>query len=279
MKTLGSLFAGIGGFDYGFEQAGWTTKWQVEQNPIHRLVLAERFAGATQYEDVCAVGAHNLEQVDCITAGFPCQDISIMGAARKSGVNGLAGQRSGLFWQVIRILREIQPPWVVLENVTHLLAVNDCQDIQTVITALAQCGYVGYFRVLNAQYFGVPQNRRRVFLVAGLGRYPSPTFLADAGTVEAVPITLGQEQLARHADSHAANTYTAKNTTGRISLGSEILIAEENGWREMAEWGRKSSVHGLPTGLDNSNLYQCYAAGNAVVPAVARWIAETLNQS
>ncbi len=110
---------------------------------------------------------------DVITGGFPCQDISLAGARdSKRDKRGLRGERSGLFWEVIRILKEVQPRWVVLENVVNLLAVNDCEDFETVIRALADGGYVGCWRVLNAQYFGVPQQRRRVFLVAGLGRMP-----------------------------------------------------------------------------------------------------------
>ena len=153
--TIGSLFAGIGGFDVGFENAGYRTAWQVELNPINRAVLADRFPHARQFEDVRECGAHNLSAVDVITAGFPCQDISIAGS---HAPRGLQGERSGLFWEVIRILKETQPRWVVLENVVNLLAVNDSRDFETVIRALADCGYVGFWRVLNAQYFGVPSN-------------------------------------------------------------------------------------------------------------------------
>lgn len=170
---IGSLFAGIGGFDVGFENAGYRTAWQVELNPTNRAVLADRFPHATQFEDVRHCGAHNLIPVNVLTAGFPCQDISIAGSRpNNKDTRGLRGQRSGLFWEVIRILKETQPRWVVLENVVNLLAINDSQDFETVIGALAQCGYVGCWRVLNAQYFGVPQQRRRIFLVAGHRRMP-----------------------------------------------------------------------------------------------------------
>ncbi|WP_150688928.1 DNA cytosine methyltransferase [Pseudomonas fluorescens] len=171
--TLGSLFAGIGGFDVGFENAGYRSAWQIELNPINRAVLADRFPRAQQFEDVRHCGAHNLCSVDVLTAGFPCQDISIAGARESNrDIRGLRGERSGLFWEVIRILKEIQPRWVVLENVVNLLAVNDSHDFETVIRALADCGYVGFWRVLNAQYFGVPQQRRRIFLVAGYRHMP-----------------------------------------------------------------------------------------------------------
>ncbi|WP_418910255.1 DNA cytosine methyltransferase [Achromobacter spanius] len=71
--TVGSLFAGIGGFDIGFERAGFRTAWQVEINPIARAVLADRFPHAKQFEDVCAVGADQLDRVDVVVGGFPCQ--------------------------------------------------------------------------------------------------------------------------------------------------------------------------------------------------------------
>ena len=276
---MGSLFAGIGGFDRGFEKAGWRTAWQVEINPVNRLVLADRFPGARRFVDVREVGAEALAGVDCITAGFPCQDISPAGSRRKTGIEGLAGSRSGLFYEVLRILREIQPAWVVLENVPGLLHSNDCRDLQAVVAGLADCGYVGYWRVLDAQYFGVPQGRRRVFLVAGLGRYPSLDFLADAGAVEALPRTAFTPPLHGAEDRWASFTYTARNSACRICIGSEVLVAETDAWHQMVERARVSRVHGLPKGLDAVNLAQCYAAGNAVVPRVAQWIAEILARS
>ena len=117
--------AGIGGFDLGFECAGFRTAWQVEINPIHQQVLRAHFPRADQFSDVRACGAHNLAPVDVLTAGFPCQDISTMGASRKDKTQpkGLAGSRSGLFHEVIRIAREIQPAWLVLENVPNLLTI------------------------------------------------------------------------------------------------------------------------------------------------------------
>ncbi|HGO7170305.1 TPA: DNA cytosine methyltransferase, partial [Neisseria meningitidis] len=164
--TVGSLFAGIGGFDLGFEQAGFDTAWQVEINPVPRAVLTDRFPHAKQFEDVRTVSSE-LWPVDVIIGGFPCQDVSIAGKRK-----GLAGERTGLFYDAMRIVDQLKPRWIVLENVTGLLNSNNGEDFQTVIKSLAECGYVGYWRVLNAAYFGVPTARRRVFLVAGLGEYP-----------------------------------------------------------------------------------------------------------
>lgn len=165
--THGSLFAGIGGFDLGFERAGWHTVWQVEQEPCCRKVLAARFPGAERLEDVRDVGAHNLRPVDCITAGVPCQDVSVAGKRA-----GLAGERTGLFYEFARILREIRPAWFVFENVPGLLSSNRGRDFAEVLRVLmVECGYGVAWRVLNSQFFGVAQRRRRVFIV---GRFGEP---------------------------------------------------------------------------------------------------------
>lgn len=283
-RTLGSICAGIGGFDLGFHQAGWTTSWQLEIDDVNRAVLADRFPEARQGRDLRQWKTFGLSPVTCIAAGFPCQDISNMGNARvdKSRV-GLNGGRSGLFFEIMEIVRHFQPAWLVLENVPALLHSNDCQDIQVVITKLAECGYVGCARVLDAQYFGVPQKRRRLVMVAGLGRYPSLDFLSDAGTVESLPCSLGSSQIAKPADAWAGYTLTAPSKenrcNSRINIGSELLVAEEGGWDSMVDRARATQIHGVPSGLDAIDLEEAYAAGNAIPPPIGKWVAEILNRS
>ena len=164
-----------------------------------------------------------------------------------------------------------------------LLHSNDCADFQTVICEIAQCGYVGFARVLDAQYFGIPQKRRRLFLVAGYKKHPCESFLADAGAVESLPASAGSDWLAKPADAWAGYTLAAPNKlhkqNSRINIGNELLVAEENGWDQMAEWGRTAELHGLSLGLDGANAEEAYAAGNAVPPPMAKWIAEILNKS
>jgi DNA (cytosine-5)-methyltransferase 1 len=277
MPTIGSLFAGIGGFDLGFENAGFSTAWQVELNPVNRAVLADRFPHAQRFEDVRQCGAHNLIPVDVLTGGFPCQDISLAGArSTNKDKRGLRGERSGLFWEVIRILKEIQPRWVVLENVVNLLAVNDSEDFETVIRALADCGYVGLWRVLNAQYFGVPQQRRRLFLVAGRGRMPPMELLADAAPVDAISPASSATPWPVPADAWAANTLLANKAGSQIALGCTTFVAEPNRWDQMVERQRASDDDGICLGLDAANLAEAFSAGNAVVPQIAEWIARKL---
>jgi site-specific DNA-cytosine methylase len=158
--THGSLFTGIGGFDAGFEAAGIRSVWQVEIDQACRGVLARHFPDTQRFADVREVGAHNLPPVDIITFGAPCQDVSIAGKRA-----GLKGERSGLFFEAIRICRELQPAIAIYENVPGILSASEGKDIQIVIDSLTQIGYTMDVDILDAQEFGVAQRRRRVFFV------------------------------------------------------------------------------------------------------------------
>ncbi len=116
MMTVGELFAGVAGFGLGFEQAGFKVLWQVEREPFCLAVLKTHFPGVERFTDVKEVGKRNLAAVDVLTAGFPCQDLSVAG--RRAG---LSGERSGLWWEFRRIIAELLPPWVLIENVPGLL--------------------------------------------------------------------------------------------------------------------------------------------------------------
>ena len=161
---FGSLFSGIGGFDLGFERTGIQCAWQVERDPHCLKLLERRFTNAKRYDDVRTVGKHNLESVDILCGGFPCQDVSIAG--RRAG---LTGERSGLWFEFARIIDELEPRWVVIENVPGLLSSNRGRDFAVIVQWLVKRGYGVCWRVLDAQYFGVAQRRRRVFIVASFG--------------------------------------------------------------------------------------------------------------
>jgi DNA (cytosine-5)-methyltransferase 1 len=158
MITFGSLFAGIGGFDLGFERAGMACRWQVENDPAAASVLARHYPNVPRYADIRDCSARNLTAVNVICGGFPCQDLSIAG---KRG--GLAGQRSGLFYEMIRIIHELQPNVLVWENVPGLLSSRRGNDFAHVLMALDRIGYSGCWSTVDAQFFGVAQRRRRVF--------------------------------------------------------------------------------------------------------------------
>ena len=263
--TVGSLFAGIGGFDIGFEAAGFTTAWQVEIHDICRAVLADRFPHAKQHIDVRTC-LPDLSPVDVIVGGFPCQDVSTMGKRK-----GLAGERTGLFFDAIRIIQTLRPRYIVLENVAGLISSNHGEDFQTVIETLSQCGYLGIWRMLDSSYFGVPTRRRRVFVVGGLGEFPSLEFMGDAGPMECI---LGKSKPCT-PEQMPHNTLLA-GIGSTIDLSASNIVAQSNGWDKMVERQRASENHGFLRGLDETNLAEARAAGNAVCPQVAQWIAEKL---
>jgi len=167
--TFGSLFAGVGGFDLGMEAAGWACGWQVEWDPKCQQVLAHHWPDVPRWGDVCEVPGADLPPVDCITFGSPCQDLSVAGKRA-----GLDGARSGLFFEAVRIIKEMRnatdhafPRWCVWENVAGALSSNRGADFGAVLDTLANAGaLVLEWAVLDARWFGVPQRRRRVFVVA-----------------------------------------------------------------------------------------------------------------
>ena len=153
----GSLFSGIGGFDLGFERAGIETLWQVEIDGYCRRILESHFPSAKRYEDVRTVGKHNLATVDIISGGFPCQDIS--NAGKRAGIDG---ERSGLWSEYARIIRELRPRFVVVENVAALLG----RGMERVLGDLAACGYDAEWQSIRASDVGAPHRRERIWIVA-----------------------------------------------------------------------------------------------------------------
>jgi DNA (cytosine-5)-methyltransferase 1 len=161
-----SLFAGIGGFDLAMERNRVKVVATVEIDKKCNEVLAQHFPFAKQFTDVKEVTGKDFINAGfdpsrgIITGGFPCQDLSVAGKRA-----GLSGERSGLFWEIRRLVEETQTEWFVLENVPGLLSSNGGKDFGIVLREMADLGYSVGWRVLDAQYFGVPQRRRRVFVI------------------------------------------------------------------------------------------------------------------
>lgn len=160
--TFLSLFSGSGGLDLGLHRAGWTCVAQCEADPWRRGILARHWPDIPQHDDVTTFNPEGIT-CDLIAGGFPCQDVSVAG--RRAG---LAGKRTGLFWDAIRIVDAVRPRFVLLENVPGLLTSNGGRDFGVVVGALADVGYGVAWRVVDSRFFGVPQRRRRVFIVGVL---------------------------------------------------------------------------------------------------------------
>ena len=242
--TFGSLFAGIGGFDLGFERAGMACKWQVEIDDYANRVLAKHWPHVHRERDIRQCGKHNLEAVDVICGGFPCQDISYAGLGA-----GLEGERSGLFFEAIRVVRELTPRIVVLENVAALLT----RGLDRVLGTLAEIGFDAEWDLLEASAFGAPQRRERVFIVA-------------------------------HTKHSGMARRRRVNRTGPQTLfGSGICDFESQGGtfkadkalagfaRSNSAWNREPGVDRVAHGIPN-RAHRLRGLGNAVVPQVAEWI-------
>lgn len=161
---VGSTFSGAGGFELGFAQAGARTTFVSEIDKNANAVLAHRFPTVPNVGDIQEIDPHDLPPFNALVGGFPCQDLSVAG--RRAG---LAGERSGLFFAFHALLRARRPRWLVLENVPGLLSSNRGADFARVLHELDDLGYGLAWRVLDAQFLGVPQRRRRVFIVGCLG--------------------------------------------------------------------------------------------------------------
>lgn len=192
--TLGSLFDGSGGFPLGGLLAGITPVWASEIEPFPIRVTTKRLPFMKHYGNISAMDGGRIEPVDIITFGSPCQDMSVAGRR-----DGLDGKRSSLFYEAVRIIKEMRcatdgkyPRWICWENVPGAFSSNKGEDFKAVLEAVigivepnaqvpmpekAQWPYADLYmgdgwsvayRTLDAQYWGVPQRRRRIYLVADL---------------------------------------------------------------------------------------------------------------
>ena len=225
MKIL-SLFSGVGGFDLGLEAAGMETVFQCEWDKHATSVLKHRWPDVPKWGDISTLtGKHVLEHapvIDVVAWGSPCQDLSIAGKRA-----GLSGAKSGLFHEGIRVIKEIQeetngqyPRISIWENVVGALSSNKGADFGVIIDEMAEAGaLVIEWAVLDAQYFGVPQRRRRVFVIAIFdpllaGRCPDPLL----PVAESLP---GHLAKGKHKRKSAATTLTeGVGTDGQWAAGT-----------------------------------------------------------
>jgi len=151
------LFSGIGGFSLGLEKSHFETVAFCEIDPYCRKVLAKHWPEIPIYEDVTKARFEEVGPVDMVTAGFPCQDISLAGQGA-----GLEGERSGLFWQILRTASVVGRPKLLLENVAALLDRGLC----TVLGAMAQIGYDAEWHCIPACFVGAWTKRDRIWVYA-----------------------------------------------------------------------------------------------------------------
>ncbi len=269
--TFGSVFAGVGGFDLGFEWAGLVCKWQIENDPYCLRVLAKHWPDVRRYGDVREVRGSELESVDVLCGGFPCQDISDAGKRA-----GITGARSGLWSEMCRLVREVRPRFVVVENVSALLG----RGMGVVLGDLAACGYDAEWDCIPAAAVGAPHRRDRVFIIA----YPSSSgmdiehrrfsgasgqgavFVDRNGTVRNVADANG----CRQQEFPQYNRESTKDASDRKTFGCHADRCYGSAW-----WKTEPNVGRVADGVPH-RVDRLRALGNAVVPQVAEWLGRRL---
>lgn len=298
--TLGSLFAGIGGFDLGFERAGFKTLWQCEIDKAAQGVLRRHFPDAKLHSDVREVGAHNLEPVDVLTFGSPCQNLS-----RGGDRTGLSGDRSVLFHEAIRVIRELRerygkPDFAIWENVPGAFSSNGGGDFAVVLQELADIGTLDIaWRVLDSQGFGVPQRRRRIFLVADFGGERAAEVLDLSQVSAGHPATSGKKKRAPTGAPASSATacgswWDGSDITDCLDLSMLVkgqMLPEKRRFPAVIHNGQLRRLtplevercFGFPdqwtasgVAKAQSDTAQCRQLGNSIAVPVAAWIAKRL---
>ena len=170
---VSGLYAGIGGFELGFERSGHHTLLMSEIDPDALRVIRHRFGSVKVDADVVKLSALP-EETEIVTAGFPCQNLSMAG-----GKQGIDGDKSRVVDSLFRLLEVRRTPWVVIENVSFMLHLARGAAMDHIMSRLEGLGYRWASRVVDSRAFGLPQRRRRVFIVASLEGDPRDVLLAD----------------------------------------------------------------------------------------------------
>ena len=249
---VGSLFAGIGGFDLGLERAGFDIAWQVEIDPYCQRVLAKHWPTVQRYGDIRVIDWSAVEPVDLLCGGFPCQDISLAGKGA-----GLSGERSGLWFEYAKAIDALKPRYVLIENVAALRS----RGLDQVLGSLAALGYDAEWHCIPACAVGAPHRRDRVWVVA----YAAQQLFDGGGNA-------GQAGGIESTDSSEDVAYAQRVRELQPEGGQPY----QWGWPSHCSWwsvepelGRVA--HGIPHRVDRLK-----GLGNAIVPQIAemigRWI-------
>jgi DNA (cytosine-5)-methyltransferase 1 len=286
--TGGSLFSGIGGLELGAYMAGLEVdwKWQVEIDEFCRRVLERRFPECNRsVVDVTQAGSRNLPRVDVMCGGFPCQDLSTAGRGA-----GLAGERSGLFYEYARIIRELRPRVVLFENVSALLA----RGLGSVLAELSACGYDAEWDCIPASAVGAPHQRDRIWIIA----YPNSQRLRQqsidergcGGETESDGNGKARDAYIDADSERLPDDEGCGSQSRRRGQPNQDGAQESPSWSRCGGWQPASAVRrvddGFSEGVDRPrarrrrDIKRLKALGNAVVPqaSVPAWrrIAEIL---
>ena len=270
--TVLDLFSGIGGFSYAAEQlvGGFKTKAFCEVDAACQAVLRKRWPDVPIFDDVCSLTANDLDFCpDVITAGFPCQDLSVAGKQA-----GYDGKRSVLFYEIIRLARELRPRFLLLENVRNLLSHKNGETFQETLFQIAKAGYDAEWAVIPASDLGACHRRERIWIVAH-----SSDLLGNGGTNQ-YGRQFGEISLSKFGDSDRQDVAHANNS-GLQRQRPQCELSKSCGekqasWRSggpmlSSKWGGYLSKPVLRRGDDglSNRVDRLKQLGNSIVPQVA----------
>lgn len=281
---VASFFAGMGGFDLGFERSGMEVVFQCEIDEFAQRILKRHWPEVPLHDDITTLDASVIPSAELWCAGWPCQDLSNANTERR----GLAGARSGLFHSFMALALEVCPRWLVMENVTGLLTAEQGTSLETVIDRLEESGYLGGWFTCNLSDAGLPHNRDRVFFVASYRSDSAYKLFADGGELHGYFATgrksrtkdrpIFQESIGREyplvVQRRGGFGYTAATSicpTIRAQTGGHqgghsdrpILCGQE------LDVERVREPYGVSSRLDGR---RGRLIGNAVSPVIVEWI-------
>jgi DNA (cytosine-5)-methyltransferase 1 len=284
MITIGSLFSGIGGIELGLEKTGgFKTEWFVENNLYARFILRKHWPDTPIYKDIRKVNFYETPRVDILTGGFPCQDISNAGNRK-----GITGERSGLWKEYLRAIKEIKPKVAFIENVSALRN----RGLHTVLKDLAEAGYNAEWHTLRASDVGASHRRERLFILAypnitGKGEYSYPNISQEEDlwwhSKGYVFTGCGYSKPTEDvADSNPEGLERCKdgNNTKEWQSSQELKSRSLAMFRERNKretWATDSGILRVANGIPH-RVDRIKCLGNAVVPQCAEFFAERINE-
>jgi DNA (cytosine-5)-methyltransferase 1 len=281
-----SFFAGIGGFDLGFQQSGMLPAFHCEIDTHCQRILKRHWPEVPLHGDITTLKSKDIPKADLWSAGWPCQDLSAANTERE----GINGHRSGLFFPFVELARKHKPKWIVLENVKGLLSADAGTAFESVIDQLEEIGYLGIWFSCNLRDTGLPHNRERVFIVASYKSDDAYKFYSNGG-----------ELLRDHSSGETSGTRrkTRPNLPKEFISDDPLLVQRRGGFGytkaqsysptiraqtgghqgghtdrpilcgQKLDVERMRETDGLPRGMDGR---RGRFIGNAVAPTLARFI-------
>ncbi len=280
------LFAGIGGFEIAFESAGFPTKLLVEINPYARNVLRTRFSSADICEDIETLSSLPIE-TSVVTAGFPCQNLSMAGDK-----TGISGRKTGIVVKLFDLIEASNVSTVVVENVYFMLQLDKGDAMRWLVRQFEIRGYRWAYRVLDSSGFGLPQRRRRVYLVASRVLDPRGVLFAD-NDGESAEIQMPQQQRplgfywteGRSGVGFAVDSIPPLKVGSSIGIPSTPAVLFPDGEVLVPSLRACERIQGFPIGwtdiqsTDQQHEKQRWRMlGNAVSVPVAKWVANCIKR-